>query len=82
MSKKNKILERLKNIPKDFTYDELTTLLKGFQYEEDQGSGSRVKFINLQTKSIISLHKPHPGNILKIYQLEDILEELESRGVI
>lgn len=85
MSKKEKLLERLKNRPRDFTYEELRTLLNGFGYEEDQGgrtSGSRVKFINYETKSIISLHKPHPENTLKSYQIDDVIDELERQGLI
>ena len=85
MSKKGKLLERLKNKSKDFTYNELRTLLNWYGYEEEQGgktSGSRVKFINYKTKSIISLHKPHSENTLKSYQMEDILEELDRQGVI
>lgn len=85
MSKRDKLLERLLNKPKDFTYNELKTLLSGFGYEEDHSgktSGSRIKFINYHTKKIISLHKPHPDNTLKSYQIDDILEELQKQGVI
>ena len=82
MSKRKKLLERLISNPKDFTYSELKALLCGLGYEKEEGTGSRVIFIDLKTKSIISLHKPHPGNILKNYQIEDILDELESRGVL
>lgn len=84
MSKRNKLLERLLNKPKDFTYTELKTLLSGFGYEEDHSgktSGSRVKFINFHTKNIISLHKPHPGNTLKSYQIDYIIDELQKQGV-
>jgi hypothetical protein len=56
-------------------------LLNGFGYTEEQGTGSRVKFINYDTKSIISLHRPHPTNILKNYQIKDVIEELEKLGV-
>ncbi len=57
----------------------------GFEYtEKQQGktSGSRVAFINMQTKHILRLHKPHPGNQLKLYQIDLILNELKERGIL
>ena len=79
MSKKGKLAARFKTRPTDFTYTELRTLLSGMGYKEDskgKTSGSRVSFIHAETKHIISLHKPHPGNILKRYQINLIVEEL------
>ena len=46
MTKKNKLLERFLSVPKDFTYDELKTLLRSLGYEESnlgKTSGSRVE---------------------------------------
>ena len=80
MSKKDKLLIRLLARPKDFTYGELKTLLASFGYNEVQGSGSRVCFANSYHK--IKLHKPHPGNILKAYQLDLIIDELKTKGLI
>jgi len=80
MSKSEKIKNRFLSYPKDFTYSELKTLLSSFGYEETQGSGSRVCFKKDTHK--IKLHKPHPGNILKLYQLELISEELTNEGLI
>lgn len=84
MSKKEKLLEKLKSKPKDFTYEELKTLLNylGF-YEDNKGrtSGSRVEFIREGHKKI-QLHKPHPRNVLKPYQIEILLNELEELEVI
>ena len=85
MSKAQKLLKRFLSKPTDFTYDELRKLLKSFGYEEyDAGktSGSRVTFVNSDTKHIIKLHKPHPGPCLKQYQMDDIEEALKSREVI
>ncbi|MCK9401920.1 MAG: type II toxin-antitoxin system HicA family toxin [Chitinophagaceae bacterium] len=79
MSKKGKLASRLKAKPTDFTYAELRTFLSGIGYKEDskgKTSGSRVSFFHGETKHIISLHKPHPGNILKRYQINIIVEEL------
>ena len=85
MSKFAKIIERFCRQPTDFTYDELKSMLNGFNYVEDnkgKTSGSRVAFVQSKTKHIIRLHKPHPGSILKKYQMSLIYEELKSQGVI
>jgi len=85
MSKEEKLHERFLSRPKDFTYNEIKKFLKDFGYEESdrrKTSGSRVAFVNVETKHIIRLHKPHPGNELKLYQLDQIREELAGRGLI
>lgn len=85
MSKRDKIIQRLLTRPADFTFDEARTLLGGLNYKEDnrgRTSGSRVAFINMDTKHIIRLHKPHPSGELKKYQIDELIETLESQGVI
>lgn len=83
MSQNEKLSKRLKSKPKDFTYDELRKLLASFGYEEDKSKeGSRVEFVHPATKNTIQLHKPHPGNILKMYQLKIVLTHLEEHGLI
>ncbi len=81
MSKKEKLIKKLKSKPKDFTYQEAKTLLEllGF-YEFNKGktSGSKVVFIHKKVNKLkIKLHKPHPNNILKLYQIESILEGIK-----
>ncbi len=79
MSKQKKLLERLLSRPKDFTYQEAKTLLIQLGFvEKNKGktSGSRVQFINNLYKIRIELHKPHPGNILRPYQIENIINKL------
>ena len=78
MSRHDKLREKLLRKPKDFTYNELKTLLKVYGFIESQGNGSRVKFINHETKQIISLHKPHPNNELKSYQIDEIINNLKG----
>ena len=83
MSKFDKLKERILKEPKDFTYDELKTLLTGMGYSESnkgKTSGSRVAFINLNSKHILRIHKPHPKNIVKQYSLRFIVEELKSQN--
>ena len=85
MSKGEKLVKRLLAKPNDFTYNELKSLLSHLGYVETQSgktSGSRVAFINERDKHIIRLHKPHPGNELKKYQIEQVIEELRTRSLI
>ena len=85
MSKRDKLIERLLERPSDFTYDEAETLLGRLGYREDnrgRTSGSRVAFVNTKTNHIIRLHKPHPTNILKMYQIDELIEILRNQGVI
>ena len=79
MSKKEKLIERFQGKPTDFTWNELVSLLTYFGFEEiskGKTAGSRRAFINPETKQIIRLHKPHPGSILKQYQLKEIQDIL------
>ena len=43
--------------------------------------GSRRKFIG-KDKHIINLHKPHPGLILKSYQVNQIIETLREKNLL
>jgi len=84
MSKRNKLLNRFLSKPEDFTYNELVKLPGYYGYVEIQKgktSGSRVAFIN-EKKHIIILHRPHPHNEMKHYQLNYIEQELRKAGVI
>jgi hypothetical protein len=85
VSKHNKIIKRLNSRPKNFSYDELRQLLNGFgyiEYHKGKTSGSRVAFIREKAGHIIRLHKPHPGNELKQYQVSLIISELKSQGLL
>ena len=83
MSKIEKEIERLKSKPKDFTYDELKRILNYFGFIEDnkgKTSGSAVIFRKDGKK--IELHKPHPRNQLKSYQVNNILKLLNEWRII
>jgi hypothetical protein len=82
MGQREKLLERLRSRPKDFRWQQLKTLLSGFGYEEERGSGSRRPFFNPATGVSISLHQPHPRNELKSYQVKDVLEHLKQEGLL
>jgi len=85
MSRHQKLIEKLLSFPRDFSYDELRTLLRRLGYQEmERGktSGSRVAFCNPEARHIIRLHKPHPSKTLKKYQMEMVLEELRKSGAL
>ncbi|NLD50718.1 MAG: type II toxin-antitoxin system HicA family toxin [Clostridiaceae bacterium] len=84
MSKKDNIIEKLLQRSANFTYDEAKSLLGKFGYKEDsrgKTSGSRVAFIH-EKGHIIRLHKPHPQNTLKLYQIDELIQVLKSQGLI
>jgi predicted RNA binding protein YcfA (HicA-like mRNA interferase family) len=84
MSRQEKLVIRLLAVPKDFTWEELIKVLNSFGYEEVKGGktgGSRRRFVD-QQKNIITLHKPHPANIVKGYALREIITELKAKGHI
>jgi hypothetical protein len=82
MTKFEKLTSRFLTRPKDFEYSELKRMLSGFGYIELQGSGSRVVFFNEKLKHSIKLHRPHPGNIMKTYQIDLVLNELKTNDLI
>ena len=83
MSKKQKLINRLKRFPKDFTFTEMESLLKmiGFvKSNKGKTSGSLVQFY---LKSItINLHKPHPRKELYEYQIKQVIEILERENLL
>ena len=85
MSKLKKLINKLLNAGSSFTYQELEFLLKKFNYKQKttgKTSGSRVAFIRTETRHIIRIHKPHPGNELKRYVKKYIIVELKKEGLI
>ena len=85
MSQKEKLIKKLRSRPKDFTFEELETLLGYFSYRRSnkgRTSGSRVSFVKEQTQSMIMLHKPHSRNNLLDYQMKQIKNKLEEEGLI
>ncbi len=84
MGTKEKLVERFKRQPNDFTFDEMEKLLAIFGYvksNKGKTSGSRVVFKNGDKRPIM-LHKPHPGNIVKMYALKQVLDDLREAGFI
>ncbi len=85
MGKKEKLIERLKAKPKNFTFDEAETLLGLLSYtrtNKGKTSGSRVMFKSEELSSVILLHKPHPRKELLEYQVKQLIEVLEKEDLI
>lgn len=84
MSKNQKLLVRLLTVPSDFTWDEMVTVLGHFGFIElkkGKTGGSRRKFAH-ENKNVIMLHKPHPGNIVKIYAIKEVITYLKEKKYI
>jgi hypothetical protein len=81
MSTKDKLTERFKRRPKDFTFDELVKFLGYHGYalnNKGKTSGSRVEFKSPDDSFVI--HKPHPDNTMKGYQMKQIFDYLSEHN--
>jgi hypothetical protein len=79
LSKRDKLIARLKAKPKDFTFDEAKLLLELCGYvmaKSGKTSGSRVCFT--KEMKVFRLHKPHPRKELLHYQVNELLDELKE----
>lgn len=80
MSKKKKLLNRLLEVPSDFTWRELISVLKLLGYHQvanGMTGRSRRRFMNTEGK-VILLHEPHPRDIVKKYVIRLILEQCKE----
>lgn len=85
MGQKDKLIEKLKSNPKDFTFEEAESLLGYLSYyrnNKGKTSGSRVMFESAEHKSKILLHKPHPRKELLSYQIKQLIDHLEQEGLL
>lgn len=86
MSKTQKAIGKLTQTPppKDFTWDELVALMKGFGLTVENGRGSRRGFVGTVNGTPVrfSTHEPHPSGILKVYVIRAVCDWLKERGLI
>ena len=81
---KEKLIQRLKSVPRDMTFDEAETLLRYLSYarsNKGKTSGSRVMFTSDSHPPIL-LHKPHPRKELLEYQVKQLIDILKQEGLI
>ena len=85
MGTKEKLIERFRRQPKDFTFDELCRLFRVLGFEISQKgktSGSRVEFVNIDKELSYGAHKPHPDSSIKMYVMKQVLDFLYSNNLI
>lgn len=83
MGTNDKLIERFKTQPNNFTWDELVRLFKICGYElsnKGKTSGSRVIF--KKGDSSYTAHKPHPDSTIKSYVMKQVLEFLKNNNAI
>lgn len=80
MSKKEKLIAKFmqKPVRTDITFEELESIFAMFGYIKKEGRGSRVRFSNRDTGDVFTVHRPHPGNILKSYVVREVCEKLKG----
>ena len=83
MSTKDKLIERFKKQPKDFTWEELVRLFGTFGFSVDnkgKTSGSRAMFE--KDDKTYFVHKPHPSNIINQSSMKQVFEYLKNNNFI
>lgn len=74
MSKKEKLFKRLQQVPSDFTFHELTTLLNYYSFEKQKtNAGSHFKWKNTEKNITYSAPRKNPMKKIYLKQLLDIL---------
>ena len=85
MTQKEKLIFKIQQLPKDFTFTELTALLSQLGFVIDnkgKTSGSRIRFYHPEKKIQYLTHKPHPTNVIKPKALKDILNYLTENNLL
>ncbi|VGD69670.1 type II toxin-antitoxin system HicA family toxin [Klebsiella pneumoniae] len=79
MGRKEKLKAKLDTLPKNFTWDELVSLMSlyGFKvFNAKRGSGR--KFYNEEKDKLAIFHEPHPEKTLKKYVLSEVKTMLDE----
>ena len=85
MTQIDKLKRRILQLPKDFTFAELETLLNQLGFEQEnkgKTSGSRVRFYHEGKQLQYLAHKPHPKTIIKEKALKDIVAFLKENKLL
>ena len=83
MGTKDKLIQRFKRQPRDFTWQELVRLfaLLGFEVSnKGRTSGSRVIFENGDMAYMA--HNPHPERFIKAYVMKQVMDFLQNNGLL
>ena len=87
MARIDALLDKLcmKPTPANFRFSDLRKVMTYFGYlESNKGatSGSRVKFYHPETKAVLLLHKPHPGDEMTKAAVDSVVKFLKEHGHI
>lgn len=85
MSQKDSLIARLQSKPKDFTIDELDSLMNRCgcrKINRGKTSGSAIAYVHDKTGRKIKLHSPHPQKELKLYMISLVIDFLSEIGEI
>jgi predicted RNA binding protein YcfA (HicA-like mRNA interferase family) len=83
VSNVDRIADAFKTCRGPFPYRDLVRLLEHLGYREaSTGGGSRRKFVHIETRHIIRLHQPHPGNEIREYVVRQIRTTLSEQDLI
>jgi hypothetical protein len=84
MTQKQKLLKKLHEAPREFTWDDFVSLMNLLGYRKAKSGktgGSRRRYVH-ETYAPISLHEPHPQKSLKQYQIDVVIEALRKEGIL
>ncbi len=77
------LLEEFRTCSGPFKYQKLVKLLSGVGYELPKSNGgSGRRFRHPESKHLILLHEPHPGDEFKPYLVRQIREALRERNLL
>ena len=79
LSKKIKLLAKLKSAPANFTWDEVVKLMGACGFKLLNRAGSARMFVHTNGTKV-RLHEPHPQNTLHPYMVGYLLEGLKAAG--
>lgn len=76
-----KMLERIKSKPTDYTVRELDRLMSKCGCEKESGGrGSALRYVHQETGWVLTFDGPHPGSELYPYQIKKTLQFLTALG--
>lgn len=81
MSQRDKLEQKLRAKPKpvSFPWDDLVTLMssKGFKILTKRAKSSHFTFYHSASGLKVKLSRSHPDDVLKAYQISDVIEALD-----
>lgn len=76
MSKKEKLLERIKNNPKDVRFEVLSNILVGLGFNERQSRKGTSHYVYTKDDIILTIPKKTPVNQVYVKEALDAIEKI------